>query len=80
MCQEAELFTKPLDVHKFYKYAKTVLNVACCDSNVRAYCERCKLSNEKTIFCEARMNSESKLLNSCTRLDSAAMGVLNVKS
>ena len=34
MCQNADLFTKPLDVDKFYKRAKAVLNVMCCESNI----------------------------------------------
>ena len=51
MCQYAHLFTKPLDIKKFHKHAKTVLNVVVeGGSNVRVYCERCKLSSGKDGF------------------------------
>ena len=50
MCQDANLFTKPLDIHKFQKQAKIVLNVMWDDSNVEIYCERCKLSCGKYRF------------------------------
>ena len=50
MCQDADLFTKPLDIHKFYKHAKTVLNVVRCDLNVGVYYKRYKLSYGKYQF------------------------------
>ena len=56
MCQDANLFTKPLEIQKFYKHAKTVLDVAWCDSNVGVYCERCKLSHGKISSGEAKVN------------------------
>ena len=45
--QHADLFTEPLDIQKFYKHVKTVLNVVWYDSNVGVYRERCKLSYGK---------------------------------
>ena len=48
--QQADLFSKPLETQKFFKHAKTILYAVQCDSNVGAYCERCKLSNEKYDF------------------------------
>ena len=50
MYHDTNLFTKPLDVQKFHKHAKTVLNVVPCDSNVGVYCERYKSSYEKDQF------------------------------
>ena len=48
--QHADSFTKPLDIQKFYKQAKTVLNVVCCDLNVGVNCERFKSSYGKNQF------------------------------
>ena len=44
--QHADLFTKSLDMQKFYKHGKTVLNVVGYDFNVGVYCERCKFPRE----------------------------------
>ena len=45
--QRADLFTMPLEVKKFYRHAKTVLNVLRYGSDNGVYCERCK-----TKFCK----------------------------
>ena len=48
--QHVGLSTKLLDMQKYYKRAKTVLNVVRCDSKIGVYCERCELYCGKDWF------------------------------
>ena len=50
MYQDADLFAKPLNIHKFYKHAKTILNVVRGYLNRGVYCERFKSSYGKDQF------------------------------
>ena len=48
--RHAGLSTKPQDIQKFHKHAKTVLSVVWGDYNLEVNCERCKLSYGKDRF------------------------------
>ena len=55
MRQDADLFTKPLDLHKFHKRAKTVLKVVLCVSNVGESVSATNSFMRKISSCKAKL-------------------------